>query len=296
MKRTRNLILSTGLAVGLAVGFVACGQRGTQTGSTEINDSTATGSRDSIENATENIVSVETVKYEKSDSTAEVSLMVQWPVEGNKILIDSLRHHIADLLETEIDGPKDIETYGEALFESLSEDWHSVYDEMDPEARMGAFAKSHDITVLAETDRYITYFYNTYMFGGGAHGYTTEVGFTFRKSDGRQIPLLTDTESSKLASLIKEGVRDFFSDGAEKPLTDEELLEYLFAEELSTLDNIPLPANPPYLTKTGLVMLYTQYEIAPYSSGIITFEIPFHEIRPFLTEEAKALISNFADE
>ena len=290
MKRTRDLILSTGLAVGLAVGFGACGQRGTQAGSTDINDSTSTGSRVSIENTTENIVSVETVKFEKNDSTAEVSLMVQWPVEGNKTLIDSLRHHIADLLEEEIDSPKAIEAYGESLFESLSEDWHSVYDEMEPEARMGAFSKTHDITVLSETDRYITYYYNTYMYGGGAHGYTTEVGFTFRKSDGRQIPLITDTKSPRLAALIKEGVRHFFSDGAEKPLTDEELLEYLFAEEVSTLDNIPLPCNPPYLTKTGLVMLYTQYEIAPYSSGIITFEIPFKDIRPFLTEEAKALI------
>lgn len=269
----------------------ACGQRGAQAGSAEVNDSTATAAgSDSIENANENIVSVETVKYEKSDSTAEVSILVQWPMEGNKALVDSLRHHIANLLESEIDGPKAIETYGESLFESLSEDWHSVYDEMEPEARMGAFSKTHDITVLAETDRYITYYYQTYMYGGGAHGYTTEVGFTFRKSDGRQIPLLTDTESPQLASLIKEGVRGFFSGNAEKPYNDEELLEFLFAEEVSALNHIPLPANPPYLTKTGLVMLYTQYEIGPYSSGIITFEIPFDKIRPFLTPEAKALI------
>ena len=287
MKPTKIFILSAGLAVMLG----ACGQRGAQAGNAEVNDSTATAAgSDSIENANENIVSVETVKYEKSDSTAEVSILVQWPMEGNKALVDSLRHHIANLLESEIDGPKAIETYGESLFESLSEDWHSVYDEMEPEARMGAFSKTHDITVLAETDRYITYHYQTYMYGGGAHGYTTEVGFTFRKSDGRQILLLTETESPQLASLIKEGVRGFFSGDAEKPYTDEELLEYLFAEAVDDLDKIPLPANPPYLTKTGLVMLYTQYEIGPYSSGIISFEIPFDKIRPFLTTEAKALI------
>jgi hypothetical protein len=246
---------------------------------------------DSIETANENIVTVETVKFEKNDSTAEVSLLIQWPMEGNKTLVDSLRHHIADLLDSEIDGPKAIETYGESLFENLSEDWHSVYDEMEPEDRMGAFSKTHDITVLAETDRYITYYYHTYMFGGGAHGYTTEVGFTFRKNDGRQILLIADTKSPGLATLIKEGIKGFFSEGAENPITDEELLDYLFAEDVDDLDNLPLPANPPYLTKTGLVMLYTQYEIAPYSSGIITFEIPFDKIRPYLTDEAKALIA-----
>ena len=29
---------------------------------------------------------------------------------------------------------------------------------------------------------------------------------------------------------------------------------------------------------------------SPYSSGIITFEIPFDKIRPFLTDEAKTLL------
>ena len=67
-------------------------------------------------------------------------------------------------------------------------------------------------------------------------------------------------------------------------------MDFLFAEEVSALNNLPLPGNSPYLSDTGMVFLYTQYEIAPYSSGIITFEIPFKDIRPFLTKEAKELI------
>lgn len=286
MKLTRFFILSAGLAVMLG----ACGNNASKAGSAEANDSTVTSaSKDSIDTTVEGYVADEMVSFEKNDSTAEVSLLIHWPVEGPQPLVDSLRHHIAEILGGEIDSPKAIKAYGESLFEGLSEDWHRVYDEM-PEARMGAFSNTHDITKLAETDRYITYYYHTYDYGGGAHGYTTEVGFTFRKSDGRQIPMLTDTKSPNLSLLIKEGVRGFFSGDAENPMTDEEVLEYLFAEDVDDLDNIPLPANPPYLTKTGLVMLYTQYEIAPYSSGIITFEIPFDEIRPFLTPEAKALI------
>ena len=122
------------------------------------------------------------------------------------------------------------------------------------------------------------------------HGYTTEVGFTFRKSDGKQIPLLTNTDSPQLAKLVKEGVKSFFAGGSDKSMSDEELLDYLFAEQTEDLDNLPLPGNAPYLSETGVVFLYTQYEIAPYSSGIITFEIPFADIRPFLTPEAQELI------
>jgi len=236
-------------------------------------------------------IKIDTVRYEKSDTTAEVSLLVHWPVKGDKAVVDSLRKFVCTLLGSDdIDSPKAIQACGESLFESLSIDWHSVYDDMAPEDRLGAFTKTHSFFKEAETNKYVTYFYRTHEYQGGIHGYTTEVGFTFRKSDGKQIPLLTNTDSPQLAKLIKEGVRSFFAGGPDKSMSDEELLDYLFAEQAEDLDNIPLPGNAPYLSETGVVFLYTQYEIAPYSSGIITFEIPFADITPFLTPEAKELI------
>ena len=166
---------------------------------------------------------------------------------------------------------------------------------MEPDERMGAFSKTHSITMLTQTKQYVTYYYETYQYGGGAHGYLTQVGFTFRKSDGRQIPLLKNTNSPKLAKIIKEGVRRHFSESPDKPLSDKELLEFLFTEEVSSLNHLPLPGNPPYLSDKGMVFLYTQYEIAPYSSGIIKFEVPFKDILPFMTDEAKKLIPDHGD-
>ena len=274
--------------------FSACGHRASTEAAADA-DSVSVDSIDSIKadtlKADDSYIEVETVKFEKNDSMAEVSVLVQWPTKGEKVIVDSLRHHICDLLGDDfIDGPEAIKKYGQNLFESQQADWHGVYDEMEPDERMGAFSKTHEITMLTQTKQYVTYFYETYMYGGGAHGYLTQVGFTFRKSDGRQIPLLKNTDSPKLAKLIKEGVRRHFSESPDKPLSDKELLEFLFTEEVSSLNHLPLPGNPPYLSDKGMVFLYTQYEIAPYSSGIITFEIPFKDIRPFLTKEAKELI------
>ena len=266
----KSLFMTIMMAAAL---FSACGHRAS-TEATADADSLSTDSAkveapDSSD--LKSLIEVETYKFEKSDSTAEVSVLVQWPTKGEKVIVDSLRKHICDLLGDDfIDGSKAIQKYGQALFESQQEDWHSVYDEMEPDERMGAFSKTHDITLLTQNKNYVTYFYRTFSYGGGAHGYTTEVGFTFRKSDGKQIPLLKNTNSRKLAKLIKEGVRRHFSERPDKPLSDQELLEYLFAEEVSSLNNLPLPGNPPYLSDTGMVFLYTQYEIAPYSSGIIT--------------------------
>lgn len=274
-----------------AVVLCACGHRAPQAEGKDSTDSTATVvSQDSLTTAGGNAVTVDTVQFEKNDSTAEVSLLIHWPIGGDKVLVDSLRKHICWLLDDKFDGPKDFQAYGESLFESLSTDWHDVFDEMEPDNRLGPFSKTYAIITHAETDSYITYYYSSYEYGGGAHGLTTEVGFTFRKSDGRQVPLLTNTDSPKLSALIKEGVRRHFSEDADHLLSDEALLDYLFAEEVSTLNNIPLPGNPPYLSETGVVFNYTQYEIAPYSSGIIIFEIPFQDIRPFLTPEALELI------
>ena len=273
----------------------ACGHRAS-TGATADTDSVSVDSIDSakVEAPAEDnsYIEVETVKFEKSDSTAEVSVLVQWPTTGEKVIVDSLKKHIRYLLGDDfIDSPKAIQAYGQSLFESQQADWHSVYDEMEPDERMGAFSKTHDITLLTQTKQYVTYYYETYQYGGGAHGYLTQVGFTFRKSDGRQIPLLKDTNSRKLAKLLKEGVRRHFSERPDKPLSDQQLLDFLFAEEVSALNNLPLPGNSPYLSDTGMVFLYTQYEIAPYSSGIITFEIPFKDIEPFMTDEGKKLIT-----
>ena len=279
----------------MAAAFSACGHRAS-TGATADADSVSVDSIDSakVEAPAEDnsYIEVETVKFEKSDSTAEVSVLVQWPTTGEKVIVDSLKKHIRDLLGDDfIDSPKAIQAYGQSLFESQQADWHSVYDEMEPDERMGAFSKTHSITMLTQTKQYVTYYYETYQYGGGAHGYLTQVGFTFRKSDGRQIPLLKNTNSRKLAKLLKEGVRRHFSESPDKPLSDQQLLDFLFAEEVSALNNLPLPGNSPYLSDTGMVFLYTQYEIAPYSSGIITFEIPFKDIEPFMTDEGKKLIT-----
>ena len=236
-------------------------------------------------------IKIDTIRFEKSDTTANVEIFVHWPVKGEKALVDSLQNFIGSLIGGgEFSDAKSVKAYGESLWQSLSDDWHSVYDDMEPDDRLGAFERTYSIIKLYETKNYVTYHYHTFDYGGGMHGYTTEVGFTFRKSDGKQIPLLTNTDSPKLAKMLKEGVRSFFSGGAEKPLSDEEVVEYLFANDVEALDNLPLPGNAPYLSDTGVVFLYTQYEIAPYSSGIITFEIPFKDILPFLSEEARRLV------
>ena len=66
----------------------------------------------------------------------------------------------------------------------------------------------------------------------------------------------------------------------------EELNNYLFLET----GVIPFPAWTPYPSEDGLVFTYQQYEIASYAAGMPEFTIPYADLRPYLTPEAKALV------
>ena len=53
---------------------------------------------------------------------------------------------------------------------------------------------------------------------------------------------------------------------------------------------IPLPSWPLYPSGDGLAFIYQQYEIASYADGMPSFTIPYADIEPYMTPEAKALL------
>lgn len=108
----------------------------------------------------------------------------------------------------------------------------------------------------------------SYMNTGGAHGSLKISFLNFNASTGNLIPrqkLITDSEAIKKIALpyFKEATKD----------------KDIFESELETFK---LPENIGY-NDEGIVFLYNAYEIAPYSTGIIEFEIPFNEIESYLT-------------
>ena len=85
--------------------------------------------------------------------------------------------------------------------------------------------------------------------------------------------------------LLRKGITAYFSED-DNEISPEELDNYLFLES----GVIPFPAWTPYPDEDGLVFTYQQYEIASYAAGMPNFTIPFEDLRPYLTPEAKALL------
>ncbi|MDE5980368.1 MAG: DUF3298 and DUF4163 domain-containing protein [Bacteroidaceae bacterium] len=144
------------------------------------------------------------------------------------------------------------------------------------------------IDTLAETDRYIVFEARGYQYTGGAHGGVMGRGaITFTKADGKPFTrFFTDPADPGLHQKLLEGIAAYFSTAEEKTVTPKDLADYLL---VSTAE-VTLPAETPCPIDGGLDFTYQQYEIAPYAAGMPRFTLAYDELKPYLTDEAKALL------
>lgn len=121
----------------------------------------------------------------------------------------------------------------------------------------------------------LSLYYDRYEFTGGAHGNTVRKSDTYNLNNGRVLPL---------AAFFPRGFdyREYFIG---QILTEaKKIMEVnpVFFENYEEL--IVKNFNPDnyYLTPNGYAIYYQQYEIAPFSTGIVVFEIPYDAVNQIL--------------
>lgn len=284
----------------------ACGHRASQQGAEETDS-------DSVAVTAE--FQVDSISIEREDSMASVTISIDWPTSGSDSLMQSVRQYLCEELTSSPiqegeptvkyydDGQKAVKMTADSRYEELAASWKEIKSEGYPGMEFSFLLRS---MLLENAERYVTYLTKSEGFQGGAHGFASAAGQTFRKSDGKRIgyktvynnktetfekqdqTLFKDPTSPQLYALIKEGVRSYFKEFDEPIVTDEQLKDLLIS--VDDVNSIPLPSAPPTFTKKGLSFIYQQYEIAPYAAGMVNFDIPYEKIRAFLTPEAAALI------
>jgi hypothetical protein len=123
-----------------------------------------------------------------------------------------------------------------------------------------------DADIMYQSSEIISIAITSYVNTGGAHGLLNIAILNFDTETGNLIEhsaLFSNTEGFKAVAQkhFKAATKD----------------KDLFLEH----DGFELPANMGY-SDGGIVLLYNTYEIAPYSTGIIQFTIPFEEVNPYL--------------
>ena len=265
----------------------------------------------------------ETLNYADSTAHADLSIKVELPVCGQGAAADRIRAALVEVMDEQLshigsyeeerlfppyEGSTDktdllLEYYRGKALESIGKQSQEDYDERVASIEendgltegqrkeildeMPGWEYEFNLLKDRETDKYVVFLSQDYVYLGGAHGgITGRGGLTFGKKDGLLVEKTVDPASlDAIQPLLRKGLTQYFSD-EDMEIAQEELDNYLFLET----GVIPLPAWTPYPSEEGLVFTYQQYEIAAYAAGMPEFTVPYADILPYLTPEAKALL------
>lgn len=112
----------------------------------------------------------------------------------------------------------------------------------------------------------VSYVAVKYSYCGGAHGMTSETAFVFDRKTGNRIPedrFFREGYVPELARLLTGHLPEALESPADTSM--------LFLKEIGPNGNFSIDDD-------GVTYIFNQYEIAPYSMGIIRISIPWEEL------------------
>lgn len=140
----------------------------------------------------------------------------------------------------------------------------TLKDELD--SPIFQYSASSELVSDYATSRFVSLAVGYSSYTGGAHGIYNVVPYNYSLSDGSKMKLVDFIagDSSDIAIInkaihqqVKENKIELYDDANPEINKDYELF---------------------YVTKDSLVIYYNTYAIAPYASGVLTFEVPLKEL------------------
>lgn len=110
----------------------------------------------------------------------------------------------------------------------------------------------------------------TYSYTGGAHGSTARTGLCFSLTDGSRV-----LENDLFKPGYKETLDKLLRARLESKAKSEGFADSIFNRDIEANGNF-------YISPEGVNYIYGQYEIGPYSLGIIELDLSWDELEPIL--------------
>ncbi len=222
---------------------------------------------------------------EQNGVTVFYDVDLEVPVSGSASLVSAVRKWIDNMLGGSYGGELKFDDamllyYANAYFQDCE----------DNELFVGTGASTNlKVSVVANTDSFVSYVADGYVYTGGAHGLPFINGVTFLKDGGNTLGWDLFADTTKIAPLFKEGVNAYFSSVYENDSTKKyvDLDELLFDDARKSF---PLPTTEPWLVDSGVSFVYGAYEIAPYAAGMPQATIPAKSVEKYLSDKAKKLL------
>ena len=127
-------------------------------------------------------------------------------------------------------------------------------------------------TITYNDNDVVSLYFDEYIYCGGAHGNTIRSSQTWNLLNRKIIELkdLYRKNPNYVSSILKE-INKQIEKNIEKG-------NDIYFENYCCLTSSSFRVESFYLAKDSIVIYYQQYDIAPYSSGILTFNIDFNQI------------------
>ena len=237
------------------------------------------------ENQHQPILRTDSFTFSMKGEWGSCDAYIDYPVEGPREITAALRAFVQSALfehGTDTDDPTEMvrrycqqqKEAQERLLETM--DLTSVKETEQPEEGI-------DVRRVCTTATFVTYEVYRYSYiTHGAHGEYTDYGATFRISDGHRLDNVLTHVDEALYDHVRSGLKAYFE------ITSDQQLEEICTADLSLM---PMPTFPPYLVRDGVRLHYAIFDICPFDWGDPIVTIPYEVAMPYLTEEAKALVT-----
>ncbi|MDT7829063.1 DUF3298 and DUF4163 domain-containing protein [Pricia sp. S334] len=137
-----------------------------------------------------------------------------------------------------------------------------------------------DGEIVYEDPKILTVQLDSYVFTGGAHGYSAKRFLNFDKQRGVELENWQLFQNRKdFQKYAETKFREQEGISSEAPINQTGLM---FEQ-----NRFYLPENIGF-SEEGVKLLYNPYEVASYADGPIVLTLPFKEVKPYLTSNTKS--------
>ncbi|VAW10855.1 hypothetical protein MNBD_BACTEROID03-1813 [hydrothermal vent metagenome] len=137
-----------------------------------------------------------------------------------------------------------------------------------------------DGKIVFENASVLTIELNSYLFTGGAHGYTSKQYLNFDKNKGVE---LENWQLFKSKADFQHFAEAMFR--LQEKIPQDKPINY--TGFMFEKDSFYLPENIGF-TKEGIKLRYNQYEVASYADGTIELTLPYKDVKKYLSTKIKS--------
>ena len=212
---------------------------------------------------------------------ASFKFTVDFPFKGPEKLVTNLRKSIFRALgDTTIYTDysiTDMENIGKNYVARATKEIQELQQENNERTDVG-YANMGKIEMKENKAHYMTYYVDSYVYEGGAHGMPQCYYQTFDKKEGRALKwqdFFDENQRDALAALVKQAIVDQYYEGQ---------------HEWDEFFKFALPQQAPALTAEGVVFYYEPYEIDAYAAGMPHCVLTYQQVKGLMTKKAQGLI------